>query len=467
MLSPLSDAVARCQARRLRQMAVRAPLPTALVVALVAVAPFALARVGEAVGSDLSAAVANRAVANAVVLGPLLAAAVGGAALAVCLPGRSALGLQVAAGPVGAVAAVLAGLLVPAIVCCVAVLPLVMSLCSAIGAQLPGGWTAGAALGCAVIAAVPVGAVVAEAALAAARGCAGRALLVAIGALAWVVAGSALGGAALGPLAAVGGALSGVGSAWLAVAAAGGTAVALGYAWVVLAAARPGGTSSSAQRGWRLVRGERSARPLAIAVLLGRRDDVRLAIVAALGFGALGVTVALIGGSPAPTPFLLGTTTALLGSVVVPLSVGGILLAGRWLWIGAPVRPLGLAFAACLAGLVGTALPVVVVGSGATVVSGVSARTVAGVAAFTVVGSAAALQAGTIVPWSGERMGDQLTSFAALAAVAVATSLTVGLCAPRLVAVGIPSVLVVALVCGASLGIGCHALGRRLGGAAT
>ncbi len=83
---------------------------------------------------------------------------------------------------------------------------------------------------------------------------------------------------------------------------------------------------------------------------------------------------------------------------------------------------------------------------------GASSSALGVVAAFVVVGSAAALLAGALVPWSGEGVGDQLTTFAALAAITIAGSLVVGLVAPRLVSFGLPDAVVAVVVCGASVG---------------
>jgi hypothetical protein len=462
MRSALCDAVAKCHTRRLRTAVAAAPLPAALVTILVALAPFALARVGGAIGSDLADGVAAGGVADALVIGPALAAAVAGAALAVSLPGRSALGHQVAAGPGSNLATVVAGLLVPALIGTVVVLPQVLSLCLALGGRLPGGWIAGAALACATIAAVPAGAIVAEATLAAVRGRRRPSLVVGAGALVWAMVGLAAGTAALGPLAPVGAALRGSGSAWLALAVACSAALVLASGWVVLAARRPDQRARTPKPRRPIVHGGRSSIPLAVAVLLARRADVRLATVGALGFGAAGIAIAVVAAAPAPTPFLLGTTTALLGSILCSLAVCGVLLGGQWLWIGAPRDPLLVGMTASFVGLTGSALPVVAVGLGATAVSGASWRTLGVVAAFVVLGSAAALQAGALVPWRSDGVGDQLTTFAALAAIAIATSLAIGLVAPRLVALGLPDASVVVFVCGAWLGFACHALGRRL-----
>ena len=125
-----------------------------------------------------------------------------------------------------------------------------------------------------------------------------------------------------------------------------------------------------------------------------------------------------------------------------------------------------IGLAACLVALAGSAFPVTVVGAGAMVASGAPRSAVGVVAAVVIVGSAVALLAGALVPWSGEGVGDQLTTFAALAAIAIATSLAVGLAAPRLVSLGLPDAVVVVLVCGASMGAALHALSRRLGAAA-
>ena len=463
MHSTLCDAVARCHVRRLRQTVAAAPLPAAVAVILVVLAPFALFRIGRAVGGELAGVVGAGRVADALVLGPVLAAAVAGAALALSLPGRPALGQQVAAGPCGGVAAIVAGLLVPALIAALVVLPSLVAVCVALASGLPGGQIAGVALAAAAVAAVPAGAVLAEGALAAARGRRRRSLVIAAGALGWTLTGLASGAAPLGPLAPVGAALRGAGSAWLAIAAPCGAAVVLALAWVLLAATRPEKRSRTARPARNRVRGERFRVPTAVAVLLTRRDDVRLATTGALGFGAAGIAVASAAAAPAPTPFLLATTTALLGSILCPLAVCGVLLRGRWLWLGGPGDGRVINLAGCLVGLTGSTFPVGVVGVGAMVASGASWSAVGVVAAFVIVGSAAALLAGAVVPWSADRVGDQLTTFAAFAAVSIAASLTVGLVAPRLVSLGLPDPVVIVLVCGVSLGAAFLALGRRLG----
>src|SRR3954451_18821479 len=145
MLSTLCKAVARCHARRLQTAAVASPLPAALVGFLVALAPLALNRVGHAVGGELVGAVGDPGVTDGLVLGPLLAASVAGAALALWLPERSAVGQQLAAGAVGDLAVVCASLLVPALVAAFTVVPSLVAVCIGLARELPGGPSSGVA----------------------------------------------------------------------------------------------------------------------------------------------------------------------------------------------------------------------------------------------------------------------------------------------------------------------------------
>ena len=466
MRSTLSEAVVRCHLRRLRTMAAGAPLPSALVGLVVLLAPLALIRVGRAVGAELAGAAGTDGVSAAIVLGPALAAAVAGAALAVSLPGVSGLGRQIAAGPCSRRVAVVAGLIVPGAVGAVTVLPSLLAACVSSARELPGGPAAGVALAAAIVAAVPAGAIVAEGGVAVVRGQRRRPLAIAGGVIAWAGIGALLGAGPLGPLAPVATALRGAGSSWLALAAAGGVCVTLALAWVELAATRAEPRARSPRRAGMLFPAGRLPVLAALAALLARRSDVRLATAGAVGFGAAGIAIAVVGGAPAPSAFLLATTTALLGAILCPLALGGLLLDGGWLWRAGPRDPQVIVGAAGLAGLAGAALPVALVGGVAASVAGASWSAVGIVTAFVVVGSAAALLAGCIVPWRDEGVGDQVVTFAAFAGIAIVTSLLVGLVAPRLVSIGLPDVVVVALVCGVSSGVALQALRRRLARAA-
>lgn len=462
MHSALCSAAFRCDVRRLRRVVVAAPLPATVVAILVLLAPVALVRVGHTVGRELAGAVRTQGVAEGLVLGPALAAAVAGAALAVTLPGRSALGQQLAAGPCGALEPVWAGLVFPLAIGAMAVTPSLTAVSVGVAGSLPGGPVAGLALAAATLAALPVGALLAEGGLVALRGRRRRLLSFAAPALGWAAIGGALGSPLLGPVAAVAPALRDVGSAWLALALAVVTGMASFLTWLVLAAARPENQRDRARRGTRLVRGGSSSVPAALAGLLGRRDDIRLATAGALGFGIAGIAVAAMASAPAPAPFLLATTTTLLGSVLGSLAVCGAVLCGRWLWLAGPADRRLIALAAGVVGLVATSLPVVAVGVIAAVVTGATPSAVGVTAAFVVVGSAAALCAGALVPWREAGIGDQMTTFAALAVIAIAASLVVGLVVPRLVARGVPDIAAAILICVISLGVAFSALERRL-----
>jgi hypothetical protein len=463
MPSTLCEAVARCHLRRLRGIAASAPLPGAVFALVIAAAPFVLFGLGGAVGAEVADSVGSTTVAEGLVLGPVLAAAVAGATLAVVAPARSALGNQIAAGPAGAVAAVVALVVVPVTAGSVLVVPSLVAVCAGLAGALPGGMVPGLALAAATLAAVPAGAVVAEAALGACRGQHRRALAVLAGALGWVAVGLALGSVPLGPLAPVPTALRDAGSPWLALAVSCAVSIGLAAGWVALAATR------AAPRPRRRAIG-RSARrrlpvPLAAVVLLARRADVRLATVGAIAFGLAGAALAAATDAPPPAPFLLGTTTALLGSLLCPLVVGGMLDDGRWIWRSAPVRGGAISRSFALSSTAVAALAVTVVGGVALVASGGDAATVGVVGALVIIGSGVALVAGAVVPWRSEGAGDQMTTIAAFAGITIGASLVVGLLAPRLVALGSPDPVILSAVCIVSLLAGIAALERRVGAA--
>ena len=84
------------------------------------------------------------------------------------------------------------------------------------------------------------------------------------------------------------------------------------------------------------------------------------------------------------------------------------------------------------------------------------------VAALVVAGSCVALLAGALLPWRGTGAGDQMTTIAAFAAIAIAASLAVGLIAPRLVSLGVPDAAVVVAICALFACGAVAALDRRL-----
>ncbi len=458
----LCRAIARCQARRLRAAGAAAPLPAALSVALVALAPLALARVGGTLGSELAGAVASSSVAAALVLGPCLAAAASGAVLAMSLPTRAGLGQQIAACPCGDRSAVAAGLILPAVLAVLIVLPSLLSLSMTLAGAFRGGRPAGVALVGAILASVPLGAVVAEGMQIAVRGRREQLIGLAIGFAVWVAAGNAMGATPLGLLAPTSLALRGSLSAWIPIGVAGALATSLGVVWVLLAAGRPE-QRHRAPRRRRLPEVGRFPVSGAVSSLVVRRSDVRRTTVAALGFGTTGALVAVASGAAPPGPFLLATTTTLLGSLVAALVGWGVLATGTWIWRGSPRGRRTTPATVWQVGLVAAAAPVGLVGAIAAAGSGVDPHTVGVVTVLVVVAAAVATIAGSLVPWEGDGIGGQLNSFAAFMAVAIAASFAVGLVAPRLAGLGLPDATLGVALGALSSGIAITSLRWRLG----
>ena len=111
---------------------------------------------------------------------------------------------------------------------------------------------------------------------------------------------------------------------------------------------------------------------MTFVALLARRADVQLASAGAVAFGLGGVALAAVAKAPAPAPFLLGTSTGLLGAVVASLAVCGVIRGGGWLWLSAPGDTARIARAAVAVALALTSLPVVAIGAAAIVVSSAS-----------------------------------------------------------------------------------------------
>lgn len=460
----LCRAVLRCQRRRVGSALRSAPLAGALLLVVAAVAPFALARAGAALGAMLRPALGDPAVTRALVLAPMLAGAAAGAALCIASTGRRALGTQLAAGPVGPRAALAACVLAPAAAVVVVGLPAVSALAVPVGSASPGGAAAGLALVGVGLGAAGIGATVAEAVAQLAGGaCRGLAALVLLG-IAWVAAGALGGTLALGPFTPAADALAGDAQPEVTVVAAVLTAGATALLWLELAARRVDRRSRSRRRpSHSYVAGPFAvALPLTAAALLGRRRELQVGLVAAVAFGLGGVGLVRWLGAPAPAPLQLGTTSALLGVALVPLAVGGALLAGRWAWACAPRRRMLLSAGVCA---VATAMLMATAGGVAAVaalLSGAPTRALAELCFVALLVSAAATVAGATVPWRGATMGDQIAAFCAFAVCAGSLSAATGLAGPRLVAAGLPDTAAAACLLGTMTALGLAAVALRL-----
>lgn len=460
----LSRHVLRCQLRRLAAAARTWPLPAALAVAAVVASPVAAWRAGAALGSTLQPVLHDARLSQLLALGPAVAGAAAGAALAVTASGRPSLGPQLAALPVGARAALGATVVAPVAVALALGLPAALACGVALGVAAPGGAVAGVALVACGFAGATVGALAAECVVQDRphRRWRTAVRLLALAA-AWVAAGSLQGAPLVGPPAASGNALAGEGAALVALGVLLLAASAAGASWLELAVRRPEPVATIGASSRRRVLGPPAlALPLAAAVLLGRRRDLRLALLAATGFGLLGVALAQRSGVPAPGPLHLGAGSAMLGAALAPLVVGGVVGAGRWAWACAPRSrrvPCVALVAAAYALLLTSLVPVLI---GAALVSGVTPHAVAGTALVGVGLSAAAVLAGALVPWRGATMGDQVASFAAFAACAGGASVAAGAVGPRLVAVGVPGAVAAFLVAAAGIVVALEAVSLRL-----
>ena len=115
---------------------------------------------------------------------------------------------------------------------------------------------------------------------------------VAAGAIGWLSVGWALGAPVLGPLALAANALRGKDAPGVALVAAFACLLVLAGCWVRLASRRPERRPTTGRTSTRLVRGDTAAMSAAVGALLARRNDVRLASVGAVVFGAGGVALA-------------------------------------------------------------------------------------------------------------------------------------------------------------------------------
>ena len=461
----------RCQWRRIAGALRAWPLAGALALAAVAASPLVAWRAGRALGTVLQPVLHDPELARLLALAPGVAGATAGAALCLTAAGRRSLGPQLAALPVGARTALVATMVAPAAAALALGLPAALALAVALGAASPGGVAAGIGLVAGALAGAAAGAVAAESILQAGSGARLRGVVsLLLVAAAWVAAGSLQQAPLVGPLAPAGTALSGRGHAVAALAGVLVAAILGGAAWLELAVRRPERVAvARGSRRRRVLGPPAAALPLAATVLLARRRDLRLALLAAVGFGLAGVALAERAGVPAPGPLHLGAGSTLLGAALAPLVVGGVLASGRWAWACAPrarLLPCVALVAAAHAVLVAALAPVL---AGTALASGVPPHAVAEVALVAVGLGAAAVLAGALVPWRGTTMGDQVASFAAFAACAGAFSVAAGAAGPRLVAAGAPDAAAAACLLAACTGVSLGAVTRRLrapGGAA-
>ena len=431
-----------CLGRRLRGVLEHGPAVTLAVAVAALAAPFALVlggrSLGAALGSDL-----DTAAARGLVIGLGLAAAAAGAAVALTAPGAAGLGPQLRAAPLRRRDIVLALTFLPAALGVAPAAVALFVLLVPLAAAAPGGAGAAVPLVLAIAAAGAAGAAAAESILAAARGNAAGVLGIAAVAGVWL----ATGGSALGPLDAAAASLGGSRSLAASSVAAALVLVALGCAWLVLAARRPSERPVSRPH----VLFPVPRRPLlAVAALsakrLVRRRELRRSVGATLLLATAGAAAASVSGSPPAASAVLAAGTASLGASLLPLAEPGLARPARWLVATAPVsRDRAAVAGGAVAAMLAIAATLVVTVPFAVAVPAELPK----LALLALVTACAALVAGSAVPWRGERLADQLASFAAFAGALAAVSVLSG-AAGRAAALGLPDVVVAAgisLVC--------------------
>lgn len=436
--------MAVCAARRLRPALSHGPAVSLLLAGATIALPVALVLGGRALGGALGPGLDETA-ARSLVAGLGLAAAAGGAALALAAPGTAGLGEQVRAAPVGRRQVVVATTVLPAALYALPASLLLLAVLVPVAAAAPGGPAAALPLALGIGAAGAAGAVVAEALLAAARGRILGPVAVVPAAVAWLLAGRS----PFGPLGPAARALAVEGHAVEATAVAAPSLLVLAGAWVVLASRRPAERAPSRPRlPIRLPRGALPAVAVVTAARLARMRPLRRAVATTLLLAVGGGAVAWRAGTPAPACAVLAAGTASLGAALWPLAQAGLAREGRWLVGSTPVHAASAALSGALAA---AALAIAATLAAAAPFAAAAPATLPKLLTLGLVVALAALAAGAAVPWRGERLSDQLASLAALAAALTAFSTLAGL-AGRAADAGLPgpgAALVFLLLCAA------------------
>jgi hypothetical protein len=396
------------------------PLIACLLAAAFIAVPPVVWRLSAEVGAAIGASLADAHAARVVVASLVLPAFAAGAAITVSMPPVEAFGAQVRAAPVRARELAVAAAL-PLLAGSSLVAPLLLALVVPALSAAPGGVPAAVTVVGAVVAAAALGAAAAELASAAWHGhrtsrVALAAILPALGIAWW------RGGDPLDPVVSV---MTGASSAPICLVALGGVATCAGSSWLTLRAVRPG-----AERRRRsplaALAGARVPRSLAApTMILLRRSDVRLALVAAASLGVCCLLAGALLDLGTELATMLGATSALAAAVIAPLASGGALVCARWLLATSPTTRWSIAARWAAAGevlLLLAVAPVVAAG----LVWGADGAVLRPLAAAAVAGGGAGLLAGSVVPWRPTALGDQLLSLAALASISGATLVLVG-----------------------------------------
>lgn len=406
----LCEAVVRAQLRRAAAAARRDPMVAGVLLATWLAAPLAVARGARVAAEGLGPSLGDPEVVRAVAIGFALPSLAAGSALALSAAGVQSLGLQLATAPVMPRALAAATLGPTLVVAGLLVAPLAMSVALPLAAATPAGDAACLAVLAALLATVVVGGLIAEMALRAVRTGRALALVPAVAVLALLLALIELLARAL----AAGGVSMVVGTTLAACAIAGAGAPVL----PALVAGRPPRRPSFRPAA---IRPLASAPPLCTLQIagrvLGRRQEVRLALGVGVVFGLAGGVTGTAGARSAAVGVLLGGASAVLAASLAPLAVGGRLEAARWAWrLGArgSTAAAWSAGGACL--MVGVVTPVAVLG----LLLGAPAATLAPLLALAGLACGAALVAGAVVPRGSSGALEDAAALGLLAALTAA-----------------------------------------------
>jgi hypothetical protein len=433
----LSEAVVRVQVRRALAVVRRSPAPVVALAVTWLASPVIVAWGMAPIGDVLAPALTDAGVVRALLTGLALPAAAMGSALALSLGGIAALGLQIATAPVRRRALVTATFLPTLVGAGLLVTPTAIALTFPLVEPSPGGPAACVPLAATLTAAAAAGGLAAEAVLRSVRGRRLAPLTVAAGA---VVALALL-------LELLARAVAGGGAAASAAAAAAAIplAVASALGWVELASRRPPVRPHAPRRRGCSV--SLSAAPATVhiaAVVLLRRQEVRLALVAAAMFGVLGGAVGAGAPGGGAVAALLGGGSAVFAASLAPLAAGGRIESGYWAWRAGGCATTAAGWAAASSALVACAVvPAAVLGLGL----GATPRVLPSLLALAVLACGAALAVGALLPRRSPCAFDDAASLAMLGTLAVVLAAVLSFLQGRLEAIGVPgAVAAVALL---------------------
>ena len=424
------------------------PLVAVCVAGVALALPLLAPLVGRRLGPAAVALAGDEALARSFAVSVGFTSALAGAAVASLAP-RDAVGPQLAAAPVSRLVTFLSVTALPLLLVASAIGALAVLFLVPFTAETPGGTRAAFVVLAGAAATAALGAALAETALGLAR--AAPSALLALGALAatWTLSTvTAGGGVLLGPLAYVAAALRGSAPALAEPLAVLGATTAVGVvAWAVTAARSAEPPPRGRIRSVLPVPSDPRLASFAVAV---KRTVRRRALRRhALGVASVSASAALLLDAllpvPSEVPVFFAGATATLGAAVLPLAAAGLDREGEWFWRAVPVAPGPRAVAASLALVLLAFALVALAVFPVALFAPVQAVEYAKLAVAAALTFASALVAGTLVPWRGDRLPEQVASYAAFALVAIALWLVVSTAARNAPLVGLSERVVTAL----------------------